>query len=150
MPSSKPDLSKDFTPGGMKLEAAYENDRNVASAKLFEDIICEAFRVLDNKVIVAHHLTFVRSERRSDGFDYQVVQEIPSADALIFDHDIAERLWGPEFQHILTLLALRPIATRDQLLAELYYGRKGANAPHLSGSHLSGSQEPNDQAMRTK
>jgi hypothetical protein len=124
-------MSSDFTPGGMKLEAQYENDRNVASAKLFEDIILEAFDVQDRKVICAHHLTFVRAERREDGFTYQIVQEIPSADALIFDHEIAAKIWGPEFQHILTLLALRPVETRDQLLAELYYGRQGANKPQI-------------------
>lgn len=125
MSQEKHDMSvmkRDFTPGGMKLEGAWENDRNSVWAKLYEDIICEAWDVKDRKVICAHHLTFVRVEVRG-GFEYQIVQEVPSADALIFDHEVARRLWGDRFLYVLAQLAREPVERRDQLLSRLYYSR---------------------------
>jgi hypothetical protein len=52
-----------------------------------------------------------------------VHDELPSADMLIFDHDVAKKLWGDNWQAVLTQLALIPISERDAKLAELYYGR---------------------------
>jgi hypothetical protein len=112
--------AKDVTPTGLRLEGQYENDRNADSRELFKAIIREVYNVTD--VIVAHHLTYVAVDHR-DGFDYQIVEEIPSADALIFDHDVARKLWGAKWQSVLTRLALEPVATRDKLLARLYYAR---------------------------
>lgn len=117
-----PDLTaKDYTPTGVKIEGAYENDRNAQSKQLFKDIIREVYGVTD--VIIAHHLVYAKDERRSDGFNYEVVQEVPSADALIFDHTVAAKLWGPNFRMYLTKLALEPVETRDQLLSQMYYAR---------------------------
>lgn len=111
---------KDYTPAGTRIEGAYENDRNADSADLFKRIIREVYGVKD--VIIAHHLVYVTEERR-DGFNYQIVEEVPSADTLIFDHDVARRLWGARWREVLTQLALEPAATRDELLARLYDGR---------------------------
>lgn len=111
----------DFTPAGTKIEGQYENDRNAENSELFKDIIREAFNVKD--VIIAHHLVYVTAEKR-DGFEYQIVEEIPSADALIFDHGIAEKIWGSKYQQILIKLALEPAETRDTLLHNLYYNRE--------------------------
>ena len=113
--------TKDFSPMGTKLEGNYENDRNADSAELFKDIIREAYGVKD--VIIAHHLVYVTVEKR-DGFDYEIVQEIPSADSLIFDHAVAKKIWGEQWRLILTRLAAEPVETRDSLLHMLYYGRK--------------------------
>lgn len=115
-------LDKDFTPTGLKMEGAYENDRNAVYSELYKAIIREAYEVKD--VICAHHLVYVKVERRPDGFEYQQVQEVPSADSLIFDHEVALKLWGKGFKKVLTKLACEPIDTRDQLLAKLYYSRK--------------------------
>ena len=115
----------DFTPKGLKIEGAYENDRNIQSSDLFKAIIREACGAGD--VIIAHHLTYVVEEER-DGFKYQIIEEIPSADALIFDHDIARKIWGPNFQDALIQLAMVPISHRDDLLSRLYYGRKNKPA----------------------
>lgn len=112
---------QDYTPGGTKIEGAYENDRNAENNQLFKDIIREAFGVTD--VIVAHHLVYETQEVRG-GFAYQIVEEIPSADALIFDHLIAQRIWGGSYKDVLVKLALEPCETRDALLKILYYGRK--------------------------
>jgi hypothetical protein len=112
---------KDFTPTGMKIDGAYENDRNAESSDLFKDIIREAYGVKD--VIIAHHLVYVKEDVR-DGFAFQVVEEVPSADSLIFDHEVAAKIWGPNFMTTLVKLAMEPIPTRDKLLGELYYGRQ--------------------------
>lgn len=118
-------MLQDFTPTGVKIEGTYENDRNAESADLFKAIVREACGAGD--VIIAHHIVYVCVERR-DGFDYQIVEEIPSADALIFDHDIARKIWGRDYATILAQFAAEPVATRDKLLAKLYYGRVALKA----------------------
>ena len=115
-------LDKDFTPTGVKREGLYENDRNMVYGKLHKDIVCEAYNVTD--VICGHHIVYQTQETRADGFVYQIVQEVPSADALIFDTDVAKKIWGEEeFESVLMRLAVEPVASRDLLLADLYYGR---------------------------
>ena len=115
-------MEKDFTPAGMKIEGTYENDRNAEASDLFKCIIREAYNVKD--VIIAHHLVYVNSEVREDGFTYTIVEEVPSADALIFDHDVAKKIFGEDkYKDVLVKLALEPIATRDKVLGELYYSR---------------------------
>ena len=112
----------DFTPTGVKIEGAYENDRNAESSDLFKAIIREAYGVQD--VIIAHHLVYVREDKRADGFAYQIVEEVPSADALIFDHGVAKKIWGEDkYINVLTQLVLEPCATRDKLLGQLYHAR---------------------------
>jgi hypothetical protein len=112
---------KDFSETGLRLEGSYENDRNRASSELFKAIIREAYGVTD--VIVAHHLTYVAEDKRADGFTYETVQEIPSADALIFDHEVAKKLWGESWKERLYAFAMEPIATRDEVVAKHYYSR---------------------------
>jgi hypothetical protein len=118
-------VQQDYTPTGVKIEGQYENDRNAESSDLFKAMIREAYGVTD--VIIAHHLVYVKVDKRSDGFDYQIVEEVPSADALIFDHEVGKKLWGEDnYKSVITRLALEPISTRDKLLSELYYGRTKA------------------------
>lgn len=114
--------ASDFTPTGIKLEGTYENDRNGENQELYKAIIREAFGVTD--VICGHHLVYQVEDKRPDGFTYTFVEEIPSADTLIFDHDVARKIWGDDFKLVLVQLACEPIATRDQLLSTLYYGGK--------------------------
>ncbi len=117
--------TQDYTPTGLRQEGAFENDRNADARDLFKSIIREVFNVSD--VIIAHHLVYVAEEKRADGFAYQVVEEIPSADALIFDHGVARKLWGNGWQDALVRLAMEPCDTRDALLAKMYYGRTAGN-----------------------
>jgi len=114
--------SQDYTPTGIRIEGAYENDRNAECSDTFKSIIREAYGVKD--VIIAHHLVYVREETRADGFNYQVVEEVPSADTLIFDHKVAEKIWGKDFLPILHKLVEEPVETRDDLLTKLYNSRK--------------------------
>lgn len=111
---------QDYTPTGLRIEGQYENDRNADNRDLFKAIIREAFDVQD--VLVGHHLTYEAQEVR-DGFNYTIMEEIPSADTLIFDHDVAQKLWGRDWRNVLVRLALEPCETRDKLLADLYHNR---------------------------
>jgi hypothetical protein len=115
-------MKDDFTVAGTKIEGQYENDRNAQFSSLYKAMIRECFGVSD--VIIAHHLVYVTEEKHEDGFTYQVIEEVPSADTLIFDHDIARKIWGEDrFRDVLCRLALEPIETRDTLLERLYNGR---------------------------
>lgn len=111
----------DYTPTGLKIEGAYENDRNGENSKLYKAIVREAFDVED--VICGHHMVYEKQDKRADGFTYQVIEEIPSADALIFNHNIAVKIWGQNFKETLAKLACEPVETRDKLLGDLYYSR---------------------------
>ncbi len=104
------------TPNGTRIEGAYENERNAEAADLFKCIIRHVFGVTD--VIVAHHLVYIAVEKDANGFDIQVVEEIPSADALIFDHDVAKKLWPSDWRDKLTQFALTPVEQRDALLRQ--------------------------------
>src|SRR5690349_17934450 len=104
----------DCTPTGLKLEGPYENDRNAENSNLYKAIIREAFGVTD--VICGHHLVYEVEDKRADGFVYQIIEEIPSADALIFDHGVAKKIWGDKWRDNLVKLALEPTETRDELL----------------------------------
>lgn len=114
-------MSSCETPKGMRVEGACENERNLANSDLYKDIIREAYGV--NDVICGHHIIYTATEKRG-GFDYTIVQELPSADAMMFHHDVARKLWGRNFKRILSKLACEPIETRDALLGTLYYSRK--------------------------
>lgn len=117
---------KDYSPNGMKLEGIWENDRNAEDRDVLSAVIREAFDV--DQVIVAHHLVYVKTEKR-DGYDYQIVEEIPSADTLIFDHEVAKKIWGPTlWKDTLARLALEPAETRDALFTNLYKSRAIAPA----------------------
>jgi hypothetical protein len=121
----------DTTVGALKIEGAAENKRNRASKELFLAIMREVHgdRMPDpDDAMVAHHLTVVLQDVVKDNagreLEVEVVEEYPAADTLIFDHDVARKIWGYEWAANLTALALEPTETRDALLAKLYYGRK--------------------------
>lgn len=63
---------------------------------------------------IGHHLMFAAGEQ---------MDEQPSVDTLIFDHNVARKLWGPYFREQLMCLACEPTETRDELLARFYYNR---------------------------
>lgn len=109
-----------FTETGLKVEGTYENTRNTRNRELYGAIIKEAYHT--DQVIIAHHLTYVTVDKR-DGFDYQIVEEIPSADTLIFDHDVAQKIWGEDWSNVLHELAMTPVPERDKRLGELYHSR---------------------------
>jgi hypothetical protein len=121
----------DFTEKGVRKEGPYENDRNADSQKMFEDILLEVFGA--TKSIIGHHMVYVLVEKEGDGFDQQIVQEIPSADALLFDPAVLQKLFGDEnWKAIAMQLAIEPVATRDALMAKMYYNRDAEPAEPIN------------------
>ena len=110
-----------MTETGLRLEGTFENFRNSNNSDLFKEVLREAHGVQD--VIIAHHIVYVIEEKRTDGFAYQIVEEIPSADCLLFDHDIAKKIWGADYIAVLQRLVAEPCETRDELFAHLYRNR---------------------------
>lgn len=90
----------------------FENARNKRNADLYTRIMKAA--VADGRnvaVLIGHHLTF-----EIDG-DLGSENEIPSADCLIFDHDIMGKVFGERAIPIMRALAEVPCEQRDPLLA---------------------------------
>lgn len=116
------DAKADYTnTAGIRVEGTFENARNTLNSDLFKAIIREAYGAKD--VIIAHHLVYARDDQ-FQGSTYETVEEIPSADTLIFDHFIAKKIWGDKWRDVLAKLAMEPCETRDQVLAELWKARK--------------------------
>lgn len=100
----------------------FENNRNTENGELFKAIITEAYGA--DEVCPAHHLIYVKIEKREGYPDSRHMDELPSADTLIFDHKVAKKIWGEEnYRDVLARLALEPTDTRDKLLGDLYYAR---------------------------
>ena len=92
-----------------------ETKRNADNAALFEAMLREVY---PNVTFVAagHHIMFMCEGLPLPG-------EVASADTLIFDHCIAQTIWGADYRNVLATLACEPAESRDALLHTLYYGR---------------------------
>lgn len=93
----------------MKDWLSSENARNRAHAQLYTDIMHRAFGA-DASILIGHHLTF------EEGGDLTTENEIPSADTMMFDHDIMGRVFGAEARLIMAKLSQTPVAGRDAVL----------------------------------
>lgn len=113
--------AEQYTQHGIVKRGAFENLRNEHSSDLFKDLIRRCFGQGD--VIVAHHIAYIEKYHHG-GFDYQMVQEIASADTLIFDHEAAKTLWGDHWKTVLQRLAITPVPERDKLLARFYQAKQ--------------------------
>lgn len=93
-----------------------ENKRNTDNEGLFRDMLQLAYP--DTNLVVSGHHIFHRRDASAQH------EEIPSADALIFDHTIAKAIWGEAaYMGALTLLAVTPAEDRDALLQHLFITR---------------------------
>lgn len=92
-----------------------ESKRITDNIDLFEAMIREAYSGV-KLVVGGHHIMVVRE-------DSPLPAEIASADTLIFDHTVAQAIWGDTYGDVLSTLALTPAETRDVVLRGLYYGR---------------------------
>lgn len=96
---------------------SYENNRNAENRNLYSAILKAVFGQEDD-TLIAHHLCF--SVQDGDVFK---VEEIPSADTMIFDHVVAKHLWPNTWEANLTTLALTPVEQRDAKLKEMFDAR---------------------------
>lgn len=100
---------------------ARENERNAANRALYTEVLRAAGLVNQEQggSIIAHHLCF--STTTDDG--KFVVEEIPSADTLIFCHEIMRTVFGENYLDVMMLLASLPQPERDETLRELFNHR---------------------------
>lgn len=90
----------------------YELARNKRNAAVYERLIKLAMqREGQVQTLTGHHLTFELNQ------DLGTENEIPSADCLMFDHDIMGRVFGKRAVSIMQRLAAVPCDVRDVLLA---------------------------------
>lgn len=95
-----------FAPLTPKKYIGDEIQRNKSSAHLFAAMVRIAFGK-DDPVMVGHHIGF------EIGNDLDTENEIPSADTLIFDHDIMGAVFGDKAIETMQALAAIPVAKRD-------------------------------------
>lgn len=90
----------------MKAYLAFEDHRNRTHAALYTRLIQKAFGE-DTDVLVGHHICFEKHGQIS------TEEEIPSADTLLFDHDIMYAVFGEQWQDIMIDLCKMDSADRE-------------------------------------
>jgi hypothetical protein len=95
---------------------ATEDKRNIDNLDLFEAMLREAYPDV-TLVVAGHHIMAMRQGK-------PLPIEVASPDTLIFNHYIAQKIWGDPYLYILAQLAASPPAERDALLRQLFYNRK--------------------------
>ena len=93
----------------MKDYLGFENERNKKWAPLYTAIIQKAWGA-DTDVLIGHHLCTEQNK------DLKTENEIPSADTLIFDHEIMDKVFGVAAHGIMRGLATVPSDKRDDIL----------------------------------
>lgn len=93
----------------------FETKRNTENIDLFEAMIRESYEDV-TMVVAGHHIMFMCAGQPAP-------YEVASADTLIFNNDVAKRLWKERYQDVLMTLAKEPAASRDVLLRKLYFER---------------------------
>lgn len=98
----------------MKDYLGFENARNKQHAAVYTQLMKMGLEDKGHSVaiLIGHHLTFEVDS------DLQTENEIPSADCLMFDHDIMTRVFGKGAIPLMQRLASLPCEERDFLLEE--------------------------------
>jgi len=91
-----------------------ENERNTQHGMIFIDLIKRAFGV-DEVVMVGHHFVFEPKDSMLK-LDLTKLNEIPSADTILFDHDIMREVFGEKALPLMIECAKVPVAQRDLLI----------------------------------
>lgn len=100
----------------MKNYLESENARNQRNHKLFETLLKRACGSDKAMVLIGHHLTFELPE--------EAPNEIPSADCLMFDHDLMKVVFPDDYLNVIQTLAMTPTAARDAMLAHILEERE--------------------------
>ena len=103
-----------------------ENERNKAFAPLYTAMVKLAFGA-DEAVIVGHHVAFI-----DPSGDLNSEREIPSADALLFDHTIMRAVFGDDALEIMREAATIPADTyeRDAFITRCFKNKGYVLPPH--------------------
>jgi hypothetical protein len=103
-----------------------EGARNRINAAIFERLVKLAFGS-GNSVITGHHINFEYNG------DIATENEIPSADTLIFDHDVMTEVFGADAINVMQSLARTRAENREILLAH-YLGQLSLIDEPLQGA----------------
>lgn len=105
--------------GNLKDWLGYELGRNKAHSDLYVALLKKALTKLAKgqraEVLIGHHITFELGQE-GESLDITTENEIPSADCLMFDHDIMTAVFGGAAGAIMVQLALKPCQERDAAL----------------------------------
>jgi hypothetical protein len=71
-------------------------------------------------VLIGHHITFEFDCDGDGKLDISTMNEVPSADCLLFDHELMGKVFGKHATTIMTTLAAVPCEERDDLF-KLYF-----------------------------
>ena len=100
----------------------FENSRNKKHAHCYTALLKAGLKERAGfhiDVLVGHHITYeVNGQLETEG-------EIPSADCLMFDHDIMQEVFGEEAIPLMMRLAALPCEERDKLLMQKVEERLG-------------------------
>jgi hypothetical protein len=118
----------------MKDYLAAENERNHRNHRVYERFMRLATGE-DTNVLVKHHITF---EVAADGEP----NEVPSADTLMFCHELMEKVFGMSALALMAQLAVRPVEERDAHFEQLVARREMNGATNFSiAESVGGSQD---------
>jgi hypothetical protein len=98
-----------------------EVHRNVTNAALFATLACASYGQ-EFEFFIGHHLAYKRTHK-----DITTKSEIPSADTLLFDHDIMIDVFGPRALDVMAQLARTPTAKREAVLEQMLRDHKSGN-----------------------
>jgi hypothetical protein len=104
-----------------------ENQRNRDNAELFTEMLKVAFPGRNIHVMSSHHICFMLD------CNFHTIDEIPSADALMFDHAIMGRVFGKNraIRLMSYLATLPPGQKRDSALKREFNVRQLRNEGSL-------------------
>lgn len=101
----------------MKDYLTYENHRNKKNAAMFTAMMKACAPEQTMHVLIGHHLTFELCGKDA------MSNEVPSADCLMFDHEIMFKLFGAHAIPVMQRLVSVPADRRDDLLSAFLRGR---------------------------
>jgi len=111
-----------------------EGRRNRVHALLYANIITRAYGATF-ELFVGHHVAF---KAKHDNLTTE--NEIPSADTLLFDHEIMRELFGNQAIPVMQQLAAVPCNAREQLL-ESMLSTPDVLCPYRIAAHLASLEE---------
>ena len=101
----------------------YELGRNKANSDLYVKLLKKAIGKLSQgsrvEVLIGHHITFELGDGTKE-LDINTENEIPSADCLMFDHDIMDAVFGRMAIPLMIALAGAPCGERDVILGKAF------------------------------
>lgn len=101
----------------MKDYLGYENDRNHRHAAVYERFLRRALDKPEVAVLIGHHITFEFDCDGDGKLDIATMNEVPSADCLLFDHELMGKVFGKHALTIMATLSQVSCEERDELFA---------------------------------